>query len=424
MNIIEQQDKLKSAPDDSLAREMKSPSGMFPQYLVMTEIQRREKMRTDYEGKQAADSKASPRLSMAEEMAMSAPQPQQNSAGIAGLLEQPQQPMQPQQPQMQQEPIKMAAGQEVPFSYSANNPFASAFPVDDPLTEEDESESKYMKAMREYYEERNRLMPEKLEKERKFRGGLDLIKTGLAVGTSATSADLNKNLSGAIDSISKTSSDLRKAEDSMSKSQLEFAKSKAIDEARTQDLRGKAAKFEQDEFKAETESEAKKALAAYYKSMDPRTKLSSTGQVATEVLQGVYGPTSSLDIFTVDDNGDKTDIIDASKLTQLAKTMVPSIASANIKTIGSANEQLKEVMDAWDKTLMFGTASTAVADLMESRKNLTKEEATYIAREQYKKQAISELYRTSSGATEQKYSGGVVGQSVQHFNDVIQKING
>ena len=48
MNIIEQQDKLKSAPDDSLKREMQSPSGMFPQYLVMTEIQRREKMRKDY----------------------------------------------------------------------------------------------------------------------------------------------------------------------------------------------------------------------------------------------------------------------------------------------------------------------------------------------------------------------------------------
>ena len=121
MNIIEQQDKLKSAPDDSLAREMKSPSGMFPQYLVMTEIQRREKMRTDYEGKQAADSKASPRLSMAEEMAMSAPQPQQNSAGIAGLLEQPQQPMQPQQPQMQQEPVKMAAGGAVTSMAETNS---------------------------------------------------------------------------------------------------------------------------------------------------------------------------------------------------------------------------------------------------------------------------------------------------------------
>ena len=417
MNIIEQQDKLKSAPDDSLAREMKSPSGMFPQYLVMTEIQRREKMRTDYEGKQAADSKASPRLSMAEEMAMSAPQPQQNSAGIAGLLEQPQQPMQPQQPQMQQEPIKMAAGQEVPFSYSANNPFAPAFPVDDPLTEEDESESKYMKAMREYYEERNRLMPEKLEKERKFRGGLDLIKTGLAVGTSATSADLNKNLSGAIDSISKTSSDLRKAEDSMSKSQLEFAKSKAIDEARTQDLRGKAAKYEQDEFKAQTSRMDTEKRGEYYKGLiSAQNKDPKLIQLAESLVERDTNQT--LPIYDlVNTGGKETKVINQDLLNQYASSLASSPTSQNIRQAGATQMSF---MDSVTETMNSVPVMSRIAALAK-RLKISEEEA----RAQVQKQVMQERISLQEQASELGYKeGGVISNSVNSFNNVMKNING
>jgi len=417
MNIIEQQDKLKSAPDDSLAREMKSPSGMFPQYLVMTEIQRREKMRTDYEGKQAADSKASPRLSMAEEMAMSAPQPQQNSAGIAGLLEQPQQPMQPQQPQMQQEPIKMAAGQEVPFSYSANNPFASAFPVDDPLTEEDESESKYMKAMREYYEERNRLMPEKLEKERKFRGGLDLIKTGLAVGTSATSADLNKNLSGAIDSISKTSSDLRKAEDSMSKSQLEFAKSKAIDEARTQDLRGKAAKYEQDEFKAQTSRMDTEKRGEYYKGLiSAQNKDPKLIQLAESLVERDTNQT--LPIYDlVNTGGKETKVINQDLLNQYASSLASSPTSQNIRQTGATQMSF---MDSVTETMNSVPVMSRIAALAK-RLKISEEEA----RAQVQKQVMQERISLQEQASALGYKeGGVISNSVNSFNNVMKNING
>ena len=48
MNIIQLEDNLKSVPDDRLQQEMSNPSGNFPQYLVMSEIQRRTKMREDY----------------------------------------------------------------------------------------------------------------------------------------------------------------------------------------------------------------------------------------------------------------------------------------------------------------------------------------------------------------------------------------
>ena len=56
MNILQIEDRLKSVPDDNLQNEMTNPSGMFPQYLVMSEIQRRAKMRDDYEGRMAAES--------------------------------------------------------------------------------------------------------------------------------------------------------------------------------------------------------------------------------------------------------------------------------------------------------------------------------------------------------------------------------
>lgn len=45
LNIIQLQDRLKNAPDDYLLNEMKRPSGSVPQYLVLTEMQRRKSIR-------------------------------------------------------------------------------------------------------------------------------------------------------------------------------------------------------------------------------------------------------------------------------------------------------------------------------------------------------------------------------------------
>lgn len=403
MNIIEQQDKLKSAPDDSLKREMQSPSGMFPQYLVMTEIQRREKMRKDYEGKQAADNKTPPRPSMAEEMAMTPSQPAQMSSGIGSLLEQPQQPQIP--PQMQQEPVRMNAGMQVP--YSANNPYASFLIQDDPLTPEDESESEYMKAMREYYEERNKLMPEKLEKERKFRGGLDLVKAGLAVGTSATGAELNKNLSGVIDSIGKTNADLRKAEDKMSKEQLEFSKAKAIEQGRKQELAGKAGKFEQDEARLKLDKEKALASAEYTRALSDKT--SPVGRISDDLLSGKYGDPASLDIYTIDDKGDR--VVSPEKLFNLANQYQSSIGSAGIRTTGSKQEELL----AGVNEIMGGLSTTMEIRRMAQEQNMSFEDAYKIVKDR-----VTEEQRKLLGLAE----GGLISNSVNSFNDVIQNING
>jgi len=107
MNIIQLEDNLKSLPDSNLENEMTNPSGMFPQYLVMSEIQRRKDMREDYAGRMAANEKTPPLPSMREEMLMgiTQPQPPVQDSGIAGLL--------PAQPQGAPIPPAMSASPDV-----------------------------------------------------------------------------------------------------------------------------------------------------------------------------------------------------------------------------------------------------------------------------------------------------------------------
>jgi hypothetical protein len=236
MNIIEVEDKLKSVPDDSLSSEMTNPSGMFPQYLVMSEIQRRQEMRTDHEGRMAANAKTPPRPSMREEMAMQVaqaqPQPNAMQQGIGSLL-QPKPQAQPSQPMMSNQPVMMQVGTEVPNLFEGIDPKTQAyFDYMNYGTAKDREESESEKLIREYYESMNKLMPKKLAEEKKFLGGLNLLKAGLAVGTSATPQDLNKNLSSTIDSIAKTNEQIDKKESNMQKLQLEQATLKASQEGK------------------------------------------------------------------------------------------------------------------------------------------------------------------------------------------------
>ena len=45
MNILQQEDIIKGLPDQALQEEAKKPSGQVPQFLVVSEIQRRTDMR-------------------------------------------------------------------------------------------------------------------------------------------------------------------------------------------------------------------------------------------------------------------------------------------------------------------------------------------------------------------------------------------
>ena len=53
MNIVEVQDNLKNFSQEQLVGEINKPSGMVPQFLVLTELGRRNRMKQDIEGRQA-----------------------------------------------------------------------------------------------------------------------------------------------------------------------------------------------------------------------------------------------------------------------------------------------------------------------------------------------------------------------------------
>ena len=57
MNIIEQTEALKDLPDQRLMQEMQAPTGFAPQFLVLSELKRRKRMRDEYQRQQAADMK-------------------------------------------------------------------------------------------------------------------------------------------------------------------------------------------------------------------------------------------------------------------------------------------------------------------------------------------------------------------------------
>ena len=79
MNIIDIQDSHKDFSEDQLIKEMQMPSGNAPQFLVLSEIQRRKRVRDDFSKRQAA---AEP--TVAEEALAASGVP---VSGIAGMSE-------------------------------------------------------------------------------------------------------------------------------------------------------------------------------------------------------------------------------------------------------------------------------------------------------------------------------------------------
>ena len=78
MNILEQSEALKDIPEAALMREMQMPTGSFPQYLVLTEIKRRKRMRDEFQRREAQDMPT-----VAEEAVMGAGMPQQGIMQMA-----------------------------------------------------------------------------------------------------------------------------------------------------------------------------------------------------------------------------------------------------------------------------------------------------------------------------------------------------
>lgn len=79
MNILQIQDDLKNFSEQQLINEMQRPSGNAPQYLVLSEINRRKRVKADYQANQPMDTQT-----VAEEAVASAGVPM---SGIAGMAE-------------------------------------------------------------------------------------------------------------------------------------------------------------------------------------------------------------------------------------------------------------------------------------------------------------------------------------------------
>ena len=101
MNILEVEDIIKGLPDQALQKEAQAPSGQVPQFLVVSEIQRRTDMRKRFQSQQQQPQGTISQQIVQEGIASIAPPPQQM------MPQQPmpqQQPMPPQQMPMQQMP--------------------------------------------------------------------------------------------------------------------------------------------------------------------------------------------------------------------------------------------------------------------------------------------------------------------------------
>ena len=415
MNIIQVEDNLKSIPDDRLQQEMSNPSGMFPQYLVMSEIQRRTKMREDYEGRMAANEKTPPRPTMREEMMMSMQPTNMPSGGIADIVSSQSLSSNPVMPPMAQEPVRMQSGMTVPFD--PYGMYGFTFREDDPETEEDEQgyfreKSETQKALEEYYKLQSKLMPEKLDKQRKLMGGLNLLQSGIAVATSATPEQIGANMNNLINQIAKTEDSLQKQEDKIAKTQIEGLVAQAGFEKAQRDDLAKAT-----ELKLKAEKEA--ATAEYMKGLGDKT--SPVGRIANEILSGVYGPPESLDIYTEGKLNPKTRLvegqgeIDPKKLLDLATQYQSSIGAAGIRTVGSKEEELAaNVREAMSSLSAF----MKVNDL-QKKEGLSYEEAY---NKVYNRIVAEQSKLLGIGQTKQ--TGGIIQSSVQDFNDVIESIGG
>ena len=124
MNIFEQEDVVKGMPDQRLMMEVQRPSGSVPQYLVVSEIQRRADMRKRFAAQQTTPSTTVKDQIVSGGIAAMAPR----QSSIGGMTSSPPSPMQPMAPQQAMPqpaapvrmatppPVRMFDGKDVPFS--------------------------------------------------------------------------------------------------------------------------------------------------------------------------------------------------------------------------------------------------------------------------------------------------------------------
>ena len=111
MDILEIEDVLKGLPDQTLMQEAQQPTGQVPQYMVVSEIQRRSKMRKSFEAQKEQPSTTIAEQILTSGVASVAPPPPQ-MMGAMGMPQQP--PAPPQQPPIGRQQPPMSPQQMPP----------------------------------------------------------------------------------------------------------------------------------------------------------------------------------------------------------------------------------------------------------------------------------------------------------------------
>ena len=397
MNIIQLEDNLKSLPDNSLQKEMTNPSGMFPQYLVMSEIQRRKDMREDYAGRMAANEKTPPLPSMREEMLMgiTQPQPPVQDSGIAGLL--------PAQPQGAPIPPAMSASPDVMPMYGGVVVGMSAgeqLPTFAEFLESYKEESEKEKEYKNLYEEIMAEQPERIREQQTFTDGLNLMRTGLAVGTAGTFKELSSGLEKAINSIDASNKSISEKKDKMKKLQLEKAK---LDVDREQKIKDK-------EFEVIKAAGTADSMKDMYKSTAVKTAEYLRSEAGQDLKQ------NNLDLYNaVLDSLKKGSSAGSDWFTRLKTNRAAELIASYDEFGGSTLRVDTEIRKMYDDENLIVTE--------EMRDKFIKDRVdAQIQREiDILQSSIPELKLLE--ITEEKYSGGVVGQSMQNFNDIVKVLN-
>lgn len=114
MNLVKIAELLKNAPDQALMQELNNPSATAPSYMVMSELQRRKKLRGSLMNPE-------PQTSVVEDMEMESARA--NQMGLGAMMPQPQ--MQP-----QQAPQGYAQGGEVQGYAAGDYVDGGGYPID------------------------------------------------------------------------------------------------------------------------------------------------------------------------------------------------------------------------------------------------------------------------------------------------------
>jgi len=313
MNILQIEDDIKSLPDQALMQSMQT--GAYPQYLVISELKRRKDMREDHAGRMASYNKdntvadrimneasmsmmnqglggmAPPAMASMQGMPQNTPAMPVGNQGIGqmmpsnmvGMKEGKELPNKGLEALAKVAPevvekmgysgggiVEMAPGQQVPFNIYNPVGVGEFYDFYSERMQPTQAELDYQSLMRSYFD------PEEQEKRRRSRQGLDLLRAGLAVGTSATPQQLQQNLNPVIEGAAKTLAAADRDALTQAKMEADIAKTDRARETKIAELAYK--------------SEQAKKLGDYYERMGSKPQANEAlAQALARDIPDMYG---------------------------------------------------------------------------------------------------------------------------------------